>query len=139
MNTKQVIAAAAIALVGSAAFAQSDIELQNFGRDQASTVSRAEVLAQVQRAQATGELITPSEVLASAVSTSKPAALFARTDRAQVRSDVMKARAELAIPSEVALYATQPQVSPRSRAEVRAEAREYVRSDAIKARISAGY
>ena len=139
MNTKQVIAAAAIALVGSAAFAQSEVELQNFGLDQASTVSRAEVRAQVQRAQASGELSTPSEVLVAATPVGKASTLSARADRAQVRSDVIKARAELAIPSEVALFATQPQAATRSRAEVRAEAREYVRSDALKARISAGY
>lgn len=139
MNTKQVIAAAAIALVGSAAFAQSEVELQNFGLDQASTVSRAEVRAQVQRAQATGELSTPSEVLVAATPVGKAPTLVARVDRAQVRSEVIKARAELAIPSEVALSATPAQASPRSRAEVRAEAREYVRSDALKARISAGY
>ncbi|MEO8154075.1 MAG: DUF4148 domain-containing protein [Rhizobacter sp.] len=139
MNTKQVIAAAAIALVGSAAFAQSEVELQNFGVSQVSTVTRAEVRTELQRAQAGGEVNVPNEVLVAATPATKAPALFARADRAQVRSEVIKARAELAIPTEVALGAAQPQAAARSRAEVRAEARAYVRSDAPRANVSAGY
>lgn len=134
MNTKQVIAAAAIALVGSAAFAQSEVELQHFGAAQASSISRAEVRADVQRAQAQGELNTPSEVLASAVSSAKAPALFARSSR-----EFVKATADLATPTEVAMFANKARQSTLSRGEVRAEAREYVRSDALRARISTGY
>jgi len=136
MNTKQAIVAAVITLVGSAAFAQSELELQYFGADQASTVSRAEVRADVQRARLAGELNSPTVVLAASLAPKADASVSAVT-RAQVRNDVIQARAQLAVPIEVAM--NQAPASTLSRQDVRAEARQYVRSDAAAARISAGY
>jgi hypothetical protein len=130
---KQVIITAAIALLGSAsAFAQSEIELQHFGAQQASTVSRSEVRADVLRAKADGALTVQSEVLAAAV----PARSFAT--RAQVNNEL--AKADLVTPTEVAINAV-PQASGLSRDAVRAEARAYARSDVYreKTRIGAGY
>jgi len=136
MNTKQAIAAAVITLVGSAAFAQSEVELQHFGANQASTVSRAEVRADVQRARLAGELNSPTVVLAASLAP-KAGALVSTVARAQVRSEVMQSLAQLSVPIEVAT--NQAPASALSRQDVRAEARQYVRSDGIAARISAGY
>jgi len=136
MNTKQAIAAAVITLVGSAAFAQSEVELQHFGANQASTVSRAEVRAEVQHARLAGELGSPTEVVAASLAP-KAGASVSTVARAQVRSDVIKSRAQLSVPIEVAM--NQAPASTLSRQDVRAEARQYVRSDAAAARISAGY
>lgn len=134
MNTKQVIAAAAIALLGSsAAFAQSEADLQYFGANQASAVSRSEVRADVQSALAAGALTTPSEVLVAAV----PAANATAVARLQNRLTV----AEMTTPSEVTASAVPSQASSLSREAVRAEARAFARTDVYKAnaRIGAGY
>ncbi len=136
MNTKQAIAAAVITLVGSAAFAQSEVELQHFGANQASTVSRAEVRADVQRARLAGELNSPTVVLAAATAP-KAGATVNTVTRAQVRGEAIQSLAELSVPTEVAM--NQAPASTLSRQDVRAEARQYVRSDAAAARISAGY
>ncbi len=137
MNTKQIIAAAAITLVGSAAFAQSEAELQHFGEQQQSAVSRAEVRADLQQARIAGVLTTPNEVLASAVPAK--AVRFNGRTLAQARADVLSARAELAQPTEVVMFAQQP-AATRDRQDVRAEAREYARTnDVVKSRIGAGY
>lgn len=127
---KQVIITAAIALLGSASvFAQSEAELQHFGAQQASVVSRSEVRADVLRAKA--DLAVPSEVLAAAPARST-------ATRAQISTDV--AKADLVTPTEVAVNAV-PQASGLSRDAVRAEARAYARSDIYreKTRIGAGY
>ncbi|MBC7956431.1 MAG: DUF4148 domain-containing protein [Cytophagales bacterium] len=138
MNTKQAIAAAVIALVGApAAFAQSEAELQHFGAQQVSTVSRAEVRADVQQASIAGVLSIPSEVLAAGIA--PKASRFAAVNRAQARADVISARAELAVPTEVAMFAKQSAAN-RDRQDVRAEAREYARSNVVKSSgIGAGY
>lgn len=138
MNTKQIAAAAVLALVGSVAFAQGEADLQHVGTNQTSTVNRAEVRADVQRALAAGDLYVTGEVLASAIPAAAPGAAVA--SRAQVRADVMNARADLALPGEAALQAVPTShASALTREEVRAEARAYVRSDALRARIAAGY
>ncbi|MET0334251.1 MAG: DUF4148 domain-containing protein [Rhizobacter sp.] len=101
MNTKQALIAAAIALVGSsAAFAQSsEIDLQHFGADQSSTVSRAEVRSDVLKAQAAGSLVVPGEVLAAAVparavvSAPVTRAAVQEQGRIQARRDINKDRA----------------------------------------------
>jgi Domain of unknown function (DUF4148) len=121
MNTKQVITAAVISLIGSAAFAQA--ELQHFGADQKSTVSRAEVRAEAQAAVANGELSTPSEVLAWAGSTQKFAPLNV-------------AAKPVAKPAVVADKAG---ASTLTRDDVRAQARQFVRSESAKPHISTGY
>jgi hypothetical protein len=138
MNTKQIAAAAALALMGSVAFAQGEADLQHVGTNQTSTVNRAEVRADVQRALAAGDLYVTGEVLASAIPAQAPGVAVA--SRAQVRADVMSARADLALPGEAALQAVPTShASALTREEVRAEARAYVRSDALRARIAAGY
>jgi hypothetical protein len=127
---KQVILTAAIALLGSAsAFAQSEIDLQHFGAQQASTVSRSEVRADVLSAK--GQLTVPAEVLAAAPARST-------ATRAQVQTAVVPA--DRVTPTEVAINAV-PQASELSRDAVRAEARAYARSDIYrdKTRIGAGY
>ncbi|MBX3621419.1 MAG: DUF4148 domain-containing protein [Rhizobacter sp.] len=134
MNTKQVIAAAAIAFLGSsAAFAQSEIDLQYFGADQASSVSRADVRADVRSALAAGELTTPSEVSVAAVPASSATAVAQLRNRLTV--------AEMTTPAEVTASAVPAQASSLSREAVRAEARAFARSDVYKAnaRIGAGY
>jgi hypothetical protein len=137
MNTKQALAAAAIALLGSsAAFAQSsEIDLQHVGANQASTASRAAVRADVVSAQAAGTLATPSEVLAAAVPAGSNVAA-APISRAELRA----ALSELAVPYEVAQSAV-PRASTLSREAVRAEARAHARTDVYKdkSRIGAGY
>ena len=123
MNTKQVIAAAVISLIGSAAFAQAEADLQHVGVDQKSTVSRAEVRAEAQAAVASGELSTPSEVLAWAGSTQKFVPLNV-------------AAKSVAKPAVVANKAG---ASTLSREEVRIQAREYVRNESTKPSVSTGY
>lgn len=121
MNRKPLIALAALTFVGSAAFAQSEIELQHFGAAQTSTTSRAEVKAELQRARAAGDLQQPAEVVAANSATkAQPAGLT----RAQVRAEVLKARAEglLGVPDEVLVATFKPAPSTRTRAEVQAEA-----------------
>ena len=139
MNTKQVVTAAALALLGSsAAFAQSsEIDLQHFGANQVSTVSRAAVRADVQSAIASGELITAPEVLASAVP-SRAYGPATRVTRAQVKAEL--AGADLTTPAEVAAWKV-PAGSAVSREAVRAEARAQARADTFqdKGRIGAGY
>lgn len=99
MNTKHLIAAAALAFAGSAAFAQSTTALQHVGENQASKLTRAEVRNEVLKAQANGELGALSEVVASSVKTGD-------ITRADVRADVQKARmATLAQPAEVRVQA----------------------------------
>lgn len=131
MNAKQVIAAAALALIGSASFAQSEIELQHFGAGQKSTVSRAEVRSQVLRAQASGETVTTAEVTLAKI----PATGLTR---AEVRAATQQALADgsLARLGEVEVNEV-PVTSVRSRAEVSAEARAATRSGQA-ARVQAG-
>jgi urease accessory protein UreF len=139
MNTKQVIATAVLALVGSsAAFAQTD-DLQHFGANQASTVTRAAVRAEVLSALATGELATSSEVLASATPSRSNAPVTARVTRGQVKAEL--AGADLTTSSDVAAAgktATSPGLTREAvRAEARAQARANIDHD--KGRIAAGY
>lgn len=140
MNRKQALTVAAIALLGSsAAFAQSsEIDLQHFGQNQASTVSRAAVRAEVLSAQAKGELVVPSEVLAAAVPARANSAFATRVTRAQVKAEL--AGADLLTPAEVAVW-TAPAGSSLTREAVRAEARAQARVDTYqdKGRIGAGY
>ncbi len=121
MNTKQVITAAVISLIGSAAFAQT--ELQHFGADQKSTVSRAEVRAEAQAALVAGELSTAPEVLAWAGSTQKFVPLNVATKPA----------------AKPAVVANKASTSAPTRENVRIQAREFVRSESAKPHISTGY
>jgi len=82
MNTKHIIAAMAIALVGSSAFASEATEF----KDTSSTVSRASVKAELARAQAAGELSGPSELYGSFQSVAASV-----RNRAEVRAEAVKA------------------------------------------------
>lgn len=61
MNTKHIISAVAIALAGTGAFASEATQFT----DMPSTHSRAEVKAELARAQASGELNTATELYGS--------------------------------------------------------------------------
>lgn len=137
MNTKQLIAAAVLTLVGStAALAQTEVELQHFGAAQPSTTTRAAVRAEFLRAQVAGEVQTPNEVVA--VSPAAPNAN--KLTRAQVRTEFAKARVDssYALPTEVTMFANDTSGAVRSREEVRAEARAYTRGS-YAARVQAGH
>lgn len=150
MNTKQAITAAVITLMGSAAFAQGEIELQHFGANQASTVSRAEVL----RAQGSGELSTPLEaqhfgasqqsttrvVRARASGQTQASAQANGATRAEVRAAVQQGLADgsLMRPSEAYPFASTDMASTRTREEVRAEAIAATQA-AKAARVQAGH
>lgn len=137
MNTKQLIAAAVLTLVGStAAFAQTELELQHFGANQPSATTRAAVRAEFLRAQASGEVQTPNEVVVSSLAAPKansPA-------RAEVRTAFVKPRVDssYALPTEVTMFANDTTGPVRSREEVRAEARAYTRTSHA-ARVQAGH
>ena len=123
MNTKQALTAAVITLIGSAAFAQSEAQLQHVGVDQNSSVSRAEVRAEAQAAVAAGQLTTPAEVLAWSGSTQKSVPLNVAAKPA----------------AKPAVVANKAGASTLTRADVRIQAREFVRSESAKPHISTGY
>ena len=89
MNRKQAIVAAALALAGSAVFAQT--ELQHFGATQPSATTRAEVRNEVLRARAAGEMLVSGEADVAGLF---PKAQASTTSRADVRAAVLKARAD---------------------------------------------
>jgi hypothetical protein len=136
MNTKQIIAAAAIAFVGStSAFAQGEAELQHLGAAQPSNVSRAAVKSETQRAQAAGELKSGESAVAAA-----PAATSGKT-RAEVSAEVRQAIAadKYVRVGDMVQFATDVAEGPtRTREEVRAEAVASTRS-AQAARVKAGH
>ena len=82
MNTKHLIAAVAIAFVGTGAFASEATQFT----DTPSTLTRAEVKAELARAQAAGELNQAS----SLYGTVQPSIASVRT-RAEVRAEAMQA------------------------------------------------
>lgn len=79
MNTKHILAALAIALSGSAAFASEATEF----KDMPSTASRASVKAELARAQAAGELSETAQTYGSF----QAKAFTSMRDRAAVRSE----------------------------------------------------
>jgi Domain of unknown function (DUF4148) len=82
MNTKQLIAAAAIAFAGTSAFAIEATQIEV----PASTLTRAEVKAELARAQAAGELNQASALYGYA----QPVFASVRT-RAEVRAEAVQA------------------------------------------------
>ncbi len=82
MNSKHIIAAAAIAFAGTGAFASEATQFT----DTPSTLSRAAVKAELARAQAAGELNHPSALHGYA----ETVAASGRT-RAEVRSEAVQA------------------------------------------------
>jgi hypothetical protein len=82
MNTKHLIAAVAIAFVGTGAFASEATQFT----DTPSTLSRAEVKAELARAQAAGELNQVSALYGYV----QPTMASVRT-RAEVRAEAVQA------------------------------------------------
>ncbi len=146
MNRKQAIAAAVIALAGSAAFAQTELELQHFGSSQpaASSVAttRAAVRGEVLRARAAGETPSPTEADTAALipKAAKAQPQASTRTRAEVRAEVLKAQADgsLARQAELDVLSDYPVASVRTREEVRAEAIAATRA-AKAARVQAGH
>lgn len=124
MNRKQAIAAAVIALAGSAAFAQTEVELQHFGAAQPSVSTSARAAAK------------PAPVEADVAA---PKAAKGLT-RAEVRAEVLKAGADgsLTRPADVNATGGNTLASVRTREEVRAEAIADARA-AKAGRVQAGY
>ncbi len=128
MNTKQLFAAAAIALVGTtSAFAQDAEQHVPTG----SQLTRAEVKAEVQRARDAGELIVASE---TALNATQPVKATSGLTRAEVRAEVLKAQADGSLARAAELdgnFAAAPAptntAAARTREEVRAEAIAYTR------------
>jgi len=132
MNTKQIIAAAAIALVGSAAFAQEAV--QNIEIPTSSNVQRADVKAEALRARAAGELSNGEAVVVSA-----PAPTT--VSRAAVRNEFLQARAsgKVVYVGDVAQFANETTAPVRTREEVKAEARAFARLNQTANVQTAGY
>lgn len=119
MNAKTLIAAAAIALVGTTAFAD---EVRDYPTP--STLTRAEVIADMQRGQAGGDSLNQSETYGTVNPLlSSPSAT--RTARTPSRDDVTRTLASAPNAATIIgeTYGTvQPGASIRSRESVRAEA-----------------
>lgn len=129
MNRKQVFAAAALVLAGSAAFAQGEIELQHFGANQQSTTTREAVRNEVVRTRASGQTQASAEA-------SKPQLKTVGAIRADMHATVKQGFADgsLTRPSEAYPFAGTDMASTRTREEVRAEA-----IAAKAARVQAGH
>jgi len=137
MNHKQAIAAALLVLTGSAAFAQAEAELQHFGASQPATTTREAVRADVLRARATGELLTPADAVAGLVPKAAAKGQTSNLTRAEVRAEVLKAQADgsLGRLRELDILNDTAVASVRSREEVRNEAIAATRAP----RVQAGY
>jgi hypothetical protein len=138
MNTKSLIAAAALALVGSAAFAQTNYtEDAMFRANPASTLTRAEVRAEFLRARAADELPVSSDVAPVVVA---KAPQKGGLTREQVIAQLKKARADGTDvqPLDFTLAIKGDAATGRSRADVHAEAVAFTQSGRA-ARVQAGY
>ena len=135
MNTKQIIAAAAIAFVGSAAFAQEAV--QNIEIPTSSNVQRADVKAEALRARAAGELAN-SEAQVVAAPAPAPATTLTR---AAVRNEYLQARAagKVVYVGDVAQFTNETAAPGRTREEVKAEARAFARLNQTANVQTAGY
>jgi hypothetical protein len=122
MNTKQLIVTSLLTIAGGAALASEATEFPI----PPSTLTRAEVRAELARAQASGEL------LSSAEAEQRPFALAASTlTRAEVRAELARARAsgELVSSAEAEQRPFAMAGWTRSRDEVRQEAVAFARSN----------
>ncbi len=132
MNTKTLIAAAALAFVGASAFAQ---DVQSYPTP--STLTRAEVLADLARAQAEGRVTTQSsvrdaaEVVAARNGASNKTAT--RLARVEVKRDLARAGNTDSVLGGEGYGSVEPGTSVLSREAVRAEA-----TAAVRARFTVG-
>ena len=126
MNTKTLIAAATLAFVGATAFAQ---DVQSYPTP--STLTRAEVLADLARAQAEGRVTTQSsvrdaaEVVAARNGSNTSATRLARVE---VRRDLARADGADSVLGGEGYGSVVPGASVLSRETVRAEAVAAVRA-----------
>ena len=130
MNTQRFIAAAALVL--AAATAGTAYAGETAAVAATSTLSRADVLAELARARAAGEVNPPGE----SYSQFHVSELKSTTTRAEVVAELARARAAGEVPQAGEAYdvfALRPQqaatatASARTREEVRAEARRAAR------------
>ncbi|HEY0821578.1 MAG TPA: DUF4148 domain-containing protein [Rhizobacter sp.] len=137
MNRKHALALALV-IAAPASFAQAtELELQHFGAPQASTTTRAAVRAEVVKARAQGENLTPHAADIAGVHQKAPAA--GEVTRAQRRAEVLQARQDGTLDRrlEVDVNAA-PVVSTRSRDDVRKEAVAATRNGAARG-VQAGH
>jgi hypothetical protein len=129
MNSKSLIAAAALALIGSAAMAQTNYtEEAMFRADPTSSVSRADVRAEFLRAQAANDLPVNSDVAPVMVAKAPAGALTRSQARAAYEQQ----------PLDLTLAVKVDPAAGRSRQDVRAEAVAFTKSGQ-SARVQAGY
>jgi len=138
MNRKQVIAAAVLALTGSAVFAQAEADLQYFGASKpvASTTTRQAVRAEVLRARAAGETLAPADAdVAGLFPKAATKGQASQLTRAEVRAEVLKAQADgsLTRARELDIVGEKAVASVRSREEVRNEAIAATRAPRVQA------
>lgn len=119
MNTKSLFAAAALALIGTTSFAQ---DVRDYPTP--STLTRAEVKAEMNRAHSEGAVLTQSESYGVVQPTAKIAnsQFVAGLSRVEVRRDLSQAPVNAATIVGESYGTVVPGLSLRSRAEVRAEA-----------------
>lgn len=125
MNTQRFIAAAVLALTAAGgAFAAETAYVET-----GSTLSRAEVQAELARARAAGEVNQPGE----AYSLFRANEVKSTTTRAEVLAELARARANGEIQAGEA-YALFPQRAPQTEgATAVARSREDVRAEALRA------
>lgn len=142
MNRKQALTALALVVAGSAAFAQTEAELQHFGAPQASTTTRAAVRADVVKARAEGTTVNATEADVAGLYQKAPApkAQASAVTREQRRAEVLQAQADgtLNRPAEIGVSSDRAVASTRTRDEVRKEAVAATRSGQARS-VQAGH
>jgi hypothetical protein len=134
MNTKQVLAAAALTLVGAAASAQTvDTFWQFLPTNQPSTVTREEVRAELVQARQAGAVRGADAIVNVPVQATAQAPA---PTREQVRAELAQAVAQADSASNGFGFITPVAASSLSREAVRAEAAAYARARQQGARTS---
>ena len=138
MNTKSLIAAAALAFVGSVAVAD---EVQSYPTP--STLTRAAVIAELNRAVAAGEVTTHAETygaeLPNVLAARQADNSATRLSRVEIRRQLANVQGEYSATLLGEAYGTvQPGLSLRSREVVRAEAIAAARSRVPGAQYNGG-
>lgn len=124
MNTQRFIAAAVLAFTAAgSAFAAETAYVET-----GSTLSRAEVQAELVRARAAGQVNQPGE----GYSLFRADEVKSTTSRAEVLAELARARANGEIQTGEA-YALFPQRAPQGEATAVARSREDVRAEALRA------
>ena len=123
MNTKTILAAAALALIGTASFAG---EVTEFAVPTGSALTRAEVRAELLRSQASNSLVAQGETYGNVPNTfvaQRPGANpVAAVSRGDVKAELVQSQADRTLLAGEAYGTVVPGNSQRTRAEVRAQA-----------------